>query len=192
MGIKDVGLRMRFFGVEIKVEGTLLVMKASGCNHRRKSLGKNMNTGRDESYSYRWVILRHMVWDLTKSATSPLPPLQFLSRGVTPILPTFSFLDTLFLSIRSSLLSHKFSLSSSFLKKKSFSLFPSNPISHIFLLPFKGKKSLKELSILEISCVLSPILFLKRKKKKKKKTMPLSIELNTLCNSHLNLPIIVY
>ena len=49
MGIKDVGLRMRYFGVEIKVERKLLVIKVSGCNHRRKSLGVDMNIRRDES-----------------------------------------------------------------------------------------------------------------------------------------------
>ena len=49
MGIKDVSLRMRYFGVEIKVEGKLLVMKVSGCNQRRKSLGIDMNIGSDES-----------------------------------------------------------------------------------------------------------------------------------------------
>ena len=49
MGIKDVSLRMRYFGVEIKVEGKLLVMKVSGCNQRRKSLGIDTNIGSDES-----------------------------------------------------------------------------------------------------------------------------------------------
>ena len=49
MGIKNVGLRMRYFGVEIKVERKLLVIKVSGCNHRRKSLGIDMNIRRDES-----------------------------------------------------------------------------------------------------------------------------------------------